>query len=122
MKRQRGPRLTNGVPRGGLGRLGWFPSLGSFALACFVPAAIAFVACLLLIPICVWCAVGLRRDDVAGEYVDHYVDDESLDLKEMLSGNFEHPVRRQSSAMVFFGVLGSVIAGCRWLWGWGPLF
>ena len=121
MGRKRGLRFKNGIPRGGLGRLGWIPSLGSLAAACFVRADLAFWVGLLALPVCVWCALGLRADDTAGEVSDHYVDDESLDWKELLSGNFEHPVRRHSNVMIAFGVLGCVIALCRWRFGWGPL-
>jgi hypothetical protein len=121
MGRRRGPRLESGLPRGGLGKCGWLPSLGSFAVAWLAPAAPAAVACWLAVPLCVWCALGLRRDGLAGEVLDHYVDDESLDCMELLSGNWEHPVRRQSNGMIFLGVLGGVIATCRYVSGWGPL-
>jgi hypothetical protein len=47
MGRKRGLRFENGLPRGGLGRLGWIPSLGSFAAACFVRADLAALAGLL---------------------------------------------------------------------------
>jgi hypothetical protein len=79
------------------------------------------VACLLALPLCVWCALGLRKDDAAGEGSDHYVDEESLDWMGLLSGDFEHPVRRQSNGMIALGALACGIAGCRWLFGWGPL-
>ena len=121
MGRKRGPRFKRGLPRGGLGLLGWLPSLASFAAAWFLRADLAVMAGLLAVPFCVWCALGLRKDDSTGEVADHYVDEESLDWKEVLSGNFEHPVRRQSNAMIAFGVVACVIAGCRWLFGWGPL-
>jgi hypothetical protein len=121
MRRKRGPRLQHGLPRGGLGRLGWLPSLGSVAAACFLRADLAVVACLLAVPCCVWCALGLRKDDAAGEVSDHYVDERSLNWKELLWGNFEHPVRRRSNAMITFSVLACLIAWCRWLFDWGPL-
>jgi hypothetical protein len=109
------------LPRGGLGQLGWAPSLGSFAAAWFLRADLAAFAGLLAVPFCVWCALGLRADDATGEGSDPYVDEESLDWKELLSGNFEHPVRRQSNAMIALSVLGCAIALCRWRFGWGPL-
>ena len=114
-------RLDNGLPRGGLGRLGWIPSLAAFAAAWFVRPDLAAFVGLLAVPVCLWCALGLRADEAAGEVSDHYVDDESLDWKELLSGNFEHPVRRQSNVMMAIGVLGFAIALCRWLYGCGPL-
>jgi hypothetical protein len=120
MRRRRGPRFKNGLPRGGLGRVGWVPCLGSFAAAWFVRADLALWVGLLAVPVCIWCALGLRKDDAAGEVPDHYVDDESWDWKELLSGNIEHPVRRQSNVMVALGVLACVIAWCRWWFGWGP--
>jgi hypothetical protein len=73
------------------------------------------------IPPVIWLALGLRRDDDAGETSDHYVDEESFDLRELLSGNFEHPVRRQSTVMIALAVLACVIAWWRWVAGWGPL-
>jgi hypothetical protein len=85
-----------------------------------VRADVALWASLLAVPVCVWCALGLRKDDAAGEVSDYYVDEESYSLKEMLSGNFEHPVRRGSNALVFIGVLACVIAWSRWWFGWGP--
>jgi hypothetical protein len=117
---RRGLRFEHGLPRGGLGRLGWAAALGSFAAAWFVPADWAVGAGLLAVPVCVWCALGLRADDAAGEGSDHYVDEESLDWKELLFGNFEHPVRRQSTGMIALSVFGCVIALCRWHFGWGP--
>src|SRR5262245_56615524 len=110
-----------GLPRGGLGHIGWLPSLGSFAAAWFARADLAVFAGLVAVPSCVWCALGLRSDEAAGEASDHYVDEESLGWKELLSGNFEHPVRRHSSVMVALCVLGCAIALCRWRFGWGPL-
>ena len=47
MGRRRGPRLKHGLPRGGLGQLGWLPSLGSCAAALFLPVPFAVLACLL---------------------------------------------------------------------------
>src|SRR5262245_24767545 len=121
MGRKRGLRLKQGLPRGGLGRLGWIPSLGSFAAACLVRADLAALVGLLAAPVCVWCALGLRADEAAGEVSDHYVDDESLDWKDLLSGNFEHPVRRHSNAMIALCVLACAVALCGWRFGWGPL-
>ena len=120
MGRKRGLRFRKGLPRGGLGQLGWIPALGSLAAAWFVRADMATFTGLLAVPVCIWCALGLRADDTAGEVSDYYVDDESLDWKELLSGNFEHPVRRESNAMITIGVLACVISGCRWVFGWGP--
>lgn len=121
MKRKRGPRFRKGLPRGGLGRLGWIPSLGSLAVAWFVRPDLATLAGLLAVPVCVWCGLGLRADEAAGEVSDHYLDEDSFDWKEMLSGNFEHPVRRSSNAMIALAVLACAIALCRWHFGWGPL-
>jgi hypothetical protein len=114
-------RFKRGLPRGGLGHVGWLPALGSLAAAFFLRADLASLAGLLAVPLCVWCALGLRKDDEAGEISDHYVDEESVDWKELLLGNFEHPVRRQSNAMITVGLLACAIACCRWLFGWGPL-
>src|SRR5262249_6453058 len=117
MGRKRGPRFKYGLPRGGLGRLGWLPSLGSLAAAWFLRVDLAVGACLLAVPVCVWCALGLRKDDAAGEVSDQYVDEESLDWKELLWGNFEHPVRRSSNVMITLSIVACAIAECRWLWG-----
>ena len=121
MGRRRGPRIKNRLPRGGLGWLGWIPALGSFAAAWFARTDVPILVCALAIPLCVWCALGLRKDDSAGESSDHYVDEESWVWSELLAGNFENPVRRQSNGMVLLGVLGLALALCRWLFGWGPL-
>jgi hypothetical protein len=120
MKRKR-PRFKHGLLRGGLGRMGWVPSLGSFAAAWFVRPDIVLYAGLVTIPICIWCALGLRADHSAGERSDFYVDDESYDLKEMVSGDLVHPVRRHSNAMIFFCVLGCLIALCRQRFAVGPI-
>src|SRR5262245_30409105 len=108
--RKRRLRLKHGLPRGGLGQAGWLPSLGSFAAAYFLRADVASFVGLLAIPICVWCAVGLRADEAAGEGSDHYVNDESLDCMELLSRNFEHPVRRHSTVLIALCLLACVIA------------
>lgn len=121
MGRRQGVRFRNGLPRGGLGYLGWIPGLGSFAVAWLVRADIAIPACLLVVPVCVWCALGLRKDDSAGELSDHYVDDESINWTELMSGNFEYQVRRQSNGLILLGVASFLIALCRWWFGWGPL-
>jgi hypothetical protein len=120
MGRKRSLRFRKGLPRGGLGRLGWVPALGSLAAAWFLRADMATFMGLLTVPVCIWCALGLRADDTAGEVSDYYVDDESLDWTGLLSGNFEQPVRRESNAMITLSVLACVISGCRWLFGWGP--
>jgi hypothetical protein len=101
--------------------MGWLPALGSLAAAFLAPADLAAVAGLLAVPLCVWCALGLRKDDQAGEASDYYVDDESWDWKEALSGNFAHPVRRHSNGMIVLAALGCTIAVLRWLNGSGPL-
>jgi hypothetical protein len=121
MGRRRGPRLKNGLPRGGLGWIGWVPALASLAVALLVRVDVALGATLLALPVCVWCMVGLRRDAAAGEVMDHYVDDDSFNWAEMLSGNFEHPVRRQSHGLLLFGLLGCAVALARWVFGWGPV-
>jgi hypothetical protein len=118
--RRRGPRLRKGLPRGGLGWLGWLPALGALACAVLTRADVATLVSFLAVPVCVWCALGLRKDDQAGEICDFGVDEESWDWKELLSGNFEHPVRRQSNGMIFLAVLAFAVACCRWLFGWGP--
>jgi hypothetical protein len=120
MGRKRGLRVRHGLPRGGLGQLGWAPLIGALAATWFAHAELAAAVSVLAVPLCVWCALGLRADDAAGEAADHYVDDESLDWKELLSGNFEHPVRRQSTVMIVLSVLVCVLALCRWRYGWGP--
>jgi hypothetical protein len=121
MERKHGPRLKHGLPRGGVGRLGWVAALGSLALACFVRADVASIVGVLAFPVSVWCALGLRADDASGEVSDHYVDEESFDWKEMLSGDFVHPVRRASNWMIGIGMLALAIALCRWHFGWGAL-
>jgi hypothetical protein len=121
MGRRRGPRLRKGLPRGGLGWLGWLPALTALGCACLTRADVATVVSFLVVPVCVWCALGLRRDDQMGEISDFCVDEESWDLKELLSGNFEHPVRRGSNGMIFLAVVACGIACCRWLFGWGPV-
>jgi hypothetical protein len=121
MGRRRGWRLDHGLPRGGLGRIGWLPSLGSLAAAFLAPADFAALAGLLAVALCVWCALGLRKDDQADEVSDYYEDDESWNWKEVLSGNFVHPVRRHSNSMIVLAGLGCAIACCRWLFGWGPV-
>jgi hypothetical protein len=86
-----------------------------------VRADIAGWICLLAAPVCVWCALGLRKDDAAGELSDHYVDEDSLDWNELLDGNFQYKVRRSSNVLTAICVLACVIAWCRWLFGWGTL-
>jgi hypothetical protein len=51
---------------------------GFLAAALFVRADVAVAATLLALPVCIWCMLGLRRDAAAGEVMDHYVDDESV--------------------------------------------
>jgi hypothetical protein len=92
------------------------------AAASLLRADLALGACLAAVPVCVWCALGLRKDDAAGEVSDHYVDEESLDVKGLLAGDFEHPVRRGSNALMTLAVLAAVIAWSRWQFGWGPFF
>ncbi|MFO0809711.1 MAG: hypothetical protein U0746_13890 [Gemmataceae bacterium] len=53
----------------------------------------------------VWCALGLRSN-AAGDASDHYVDDDSCDWKELVSGNFVNQVQRESRAIVSLNVLG----------------
>jgi hypothetical protein len=112
--------LRKGLPRGGLGQVGWIVALGALAVAWIVRADVALLVGLLALLLCVWCALGLRKDDQAGEVSDFYVDDESVSWRELLAGNWEHPVRRRSNGMIFLGVLGCAIAWCRWHFGWGP--
>jgi hypothetical protein len=121
MARRRDWRLHRGLPRGGLGRIGWVPALAATAAGFLAQADLAALTGSLVVPLCVWCALGLRKDDQAGELSDYYVDDESLDWKEALSGNFTNPVRRHSNGMIVLAGLGCAIAWCRWLFGFGPL-
>lgn len=122
MGRRQGLRFKNGLPRGGLGWIGYLPALGSLAAALFLQADIAVGVTVLVLPICVWCMLGLRSDAAEGEVEDHYVDDDSVNWTELLSGNFEHPVRRQSTGLLLLGLLACAIALARWHFGWGPLF
>src|SRR5262245_20309095 len=117
MGRRRGPRLKNYLPRGGLGWIGWIPALGSLAAALLVRVDVALGTTLLAFPVCVWCMLGLRRDAAAGEIEDQYVDDESVNWTELLSGNYEHPVRRGSNGLLLLSLLGCAIALGRWYFG-----
>jgi hypothetical protein len=121
MAKKRGPRLKKGLPRGGLGLIGFVPALLSLGLALFVRADVAALVCVLLVGACVWCALGLRKDDASGEVADGYVDEESFSFRELLAGNWEHPLRRRSNGILACGALGLGIALCRLLFGWGPL-
>ncbi|HZY87785.1 MAG TPA: hypothetical protein VFE78_23315 [Gemmataceae bacterium] len=121
MGRRRGPRLQKGLPRGGLGQFGWAPALGTPAAAFFLRPDLVALAGVLAFPLCVWCALGLRQDEWAGEGQDHYVDEDSVEWGELLLGNIVHPERRQSTVMIVFCLLGCLVAVCRWWFGWGPV-
>jgi hypothetical protein len=121
MGRRRGLRLQRGLPRGGLGRVGWVPCLGALAAAFLVRADVAAVVGALAFPLCVWCALGLRQDDWAGEVHDHYVDEESVELGELLFGNIVYKERRHSNTMLVICLLACLVAWCRWWFGWGPV-
>ena len=121
MARRRGIRIKKGLPRGGLGHAGSLVGLASLAVALFVRADVAVTVCVLLLPVCIWCGLGLRKDASAGEISDEWIDDESLDWRELLSGNFESPVRRHSTGIVVLASAALVIAVCRLSFGWGPV-
>jgi hypothetical protein len=115
------PRINGWLPRGGLGLVGFAPATA--ALLCSLRAdaglAISIAVCCLLV--CGWCAAGLRRDDAAGEVADRYTArGRGVRLMDVLSGQFESQ-RRLSSDIIFVSLLGLVIAGLRYLCGWGPL-
>ncbi len=115
MGKRCGLRFVNGLPRGGLGHLGIVPAVGSVVLSLFVRAELAVLLCLAALPICIWSALGLRRDDAAGEVLDHYEDGHSYSLSGLLFGELEHPVRRRSNGIIALAVLGLGIAACRFL-------
>jgi hypothetical protein len=121
LARRRGPRLKKGLPRGGLGLLGFLPALGSVALSLLARADLAVPGCLPAVALTAWCALGLRKDDAAGEVSDFYEDKRSLVFTELLAGNWEHPMRRRSNWMLGAALLGLAIALCRWWFGWEPL-
>lgn len=121
MGRRRGLRVRKGLPRGGLGRVGWLPCLGALATAFLVRADVASLVGVLALPLCVWCALGLRKDDRVGEVSDFYVDDHSVELGELLWGNIVYKERRHSTTMLVICLVGCLVAWCRWWFGWGPV-
>jgi hypothetical protein len=120
-KKKRGIRLKKGLPRGGLGLLGYLFAGASLMMAFYVRSEFAVWLCLLMLPVCIWCALGLRKDDDAGEVSDLYVDEESLSFTELLAGNVENPVRRKSNGLIVLCVIGIMIALCRYVFGWEPM-
>ncbi len=121
MGRRRGLRVRKGLPRGGLGRVGWLPCLAALATAFLVRADVAAVVGALALPLCVWCALGLRRDDQAGEVSDYYIDDHAVEWGELLWGNIVYKERRHSNTILVICLLGCLVAWCRWWFGWGPV-
>jgi hypothetical protein len=104
-------RIVRGLPHGGLGLFGWVPALAAVALALFAPSAVATLVGLLCLPVCVWCGVGLRRDDATGEASDWYTARWHLSL----TGEWE-PRRRRSTAMVGLCLFGIIVSAVRWWW------
>lgn len=97
MAGKRWPRIRKWLPRGGLGLIGYGISAGAFVCALLIQAWIALLVAGFSLPLCIWCAVGLRRDEAAEEIADQYVArGDSVRLLDMLSGQFES-VRRMSN-------------------------
>jgi hypothetical protein len=111
MRRMRRFRIVHGLPRGGLGRVGWAPSLAAVVAALVAHTGVAAAVGLLCLPLCVWCAAGLRRDDAAGEASDWY----SARWHLSLLGEWE-PTRRRSTAMVGWCLFALLVSAVRCWW------
>jgi hypothetical protein len=117
MRKKRGPRFKAWLPRGGLGLAGF---LGPIAVAlCLVwgdPRLALGVAAANLF-LCAWCAIGLRRDDAAGEVADRYTTrGRGLRLLDILSGQWESE-RRISTDLIISSlgvlVIAAIVAQVR---------
>ncbi len=120
MRRKRGRRLANGLPRGGLGHVGWVPTMGSLAVAWVLRPEYSAITGLLLIPLCVWFALGLRADDAAGEISDHFEINVPFSGEDTPSAMSDEPIRRWSTLMICISVFSCVGAMFRWWFGWWP--
>jgi hypothetical protein len=93
-RKKHGPRFEAGLPRGGLGFAGFLAPCPALLCAVWANTILAFgvaVACLL---VSVWCAIGLRRDDAAGEVTDFYMTKaKGPGLLNILDGDWEPPER-----------------------------
>ncbi len=101
MRRRRGLRFKHWLPRGGLGFAGFLGPLAVVLCAVFAPPRVAIVVALANLPFCGWCAVGLRRDDDAGEIADRYMTSgRGLRLMDILSGQWESERRISTDLLI----------------------
>jgi hypothetical protein len=104
-----------GLPRGGIGLIGSFLSslTALFVSATWSDAVFAvWFAVFCMLPT-VWFAIGLRRDDDAGEMTDRYIaTGRGIRILDFLSEQFESE-RRWSTDMIFVTVLAVVVGLIR---------
>jgi hypothetical protein len=110
MRKKRGPRFKAWLPRGGLGFAGFLGPTAVLLCSVWADARLAIGVAVANLFLCGWCAVGLRRDDAAGEVADRYITTgRGLRLMDMLSGQWESE-RRISTDLIFTSLLVLVIA------------
>jgi hypothetical protein len=109
-RKKRGPRFKAWLPRGGLGFAGFGGPVAVVLCSVLADARVALGVAAANVLLCVWCAVGLRRDDAAGEVADRYTTSgRGLRLMDMLSGQWESE-RRISTDLILTSLLVLVLA------------
>jgi hypothetical protein len=100
MRKKRGPRFKSWLPRGGLGLAGFLAPLAAVLCLVLASTKVAIGVAVAGVLVCGWCAVGLRRDDAAGEVADRYITTgRGLRLLDILSGQWESE-RRISTDLI----------------------
>ena len=110
-----GVRISDGLPRGGLGYIGLVPA--AVSIVCGLYLAIPF-ACLLSVccaAMCLWLGWGLRQDGEAGEKLDIVVVPRKEDwIETEWSGR--DLIFRVSTVIMVGGVTGLAISLARLFW------
>lgn len=101
-------RISDGLPRGGLGYAGLLSTLVALLLGVLTDPGTAVLITALLAPLSIWCGIGLRRDSDNDEAYDLiiYADTEGQSLFDWLLGKSRTRSYRLSSLMY----LGSAAA------------
>jgi hypothetical protein len=109
------PRLERGLPRGGLGYLGFLIGVAALIAAAWLDGPAAILAAGLAAPLCLWMGLGLRSDSRHGEAIDHVVfeGDYRRGAGYDRRAGYRRSEHRLSNEMILLGVASLAVAVWR---------
>ncbi len=110
-----GVRISDGLPRGGLGYIGLVPAAVSIVCGLYLAIPFACVLSVCCAAMCLWLGWGLRQDGEAGEKID-IVDIHNREGWLETKWSYQDSIFRVSTVIMVGGVTGLAISLARLFW------